>query len=140
MLIVTSCDPCKSLDCIDDDYDVEFQIADKQSGEDLVFGPLKVFDKNQIKFYSLQGIDTINYECFPVRSAGSAYDSALNVKFYPGNPATVYLKLSEIDVDTIAVQYRIYNSECCGRITEIEKLRYNDSDDLPGKGIVEIKK
>jgi hypothetical protein len=140
MVVAISCVPCKNMDCKYDDYTGEFRMVDKLSGKDLVFGPSKVFDKNQIKFYSLQGLDTVKYEYFPVRSLGSGYDTLLNVRFYPGNPKVVFIKLGNDDTDTLSIEYKTYNSECCGRITELAKFRFNNSYETSGKEIQVIKK
>ena len=62
--ILSSCDPCDNLDCVSSDYYGQFRIISASTGNDLVFGPNKIYDKNQIRFYSLTATDTtfFNYE------------------------------------------------------------------------------
>ena len=109
-------------------------------GKDLVFGPNKIYDKRLIKFYSLNNADTTFFQYQTVRFPGTGYDSILTVDFFP-NPAIAYMKLSDGDVDTLALSYSTRNTKCCGRITEITNYRFNNLADIPGsKGTQEIKK
>jgi len=131
-LILLSCDPCRNLDCINDNYFGQFRIVSKVDGKDLVFGPNRIYDKDKIKFYTLIGNDTTFYEYSPTKFAGNGYDSILYVKFFPEATASTYMKLSDTDIDTLAITYNSFNTRCCGTITEITKFRYNNSIDIPG--------
>jgi hypothetical protein len=136
-----SCNPCDNLDCLSDNYFGQFRIVNKVDGKDLVFGSTRIYDKNQIRFFSLNGADTINYEYTTIKFGGNDYDSILYVKFYPVSNTPVYIKLSTIDTDTLTVNYNTFNTKCCGTITEITTFRYNNSIDIPGnKGTKEIRK
>jgi hypothetical protein len=138
-LFIFSCNPCANLDCLSNDFDGQFRIVSAADGKDLVFGPSKIYDKNQIKFYSLQSTDTtfFNYETISFPNVG--YDSILLVNF---NPKTdiAYMRLGNGDIDTLSITYNSFNTKCCGTITEIRNFRFNNAVDLSGKGIQEIKK
>lgn len=139
-LLFYSCDPCRNLDCRTSMYSGQFRIVSKTDGKDLVFGPNKIYDKNQIRFYSLDGSDTTFFEYEPIQQSGAGYDSILYVWFEPP-PEIAYMRLSNGDVDTLAISYNSFNSKCCGTIEEITKFRFNNSVDIVGdQGTQEIKK
>ena len=139
-LIFSSCDKCANLDCISDSYYGQFRIVRATDGKDLVFGPDKIYDKNQIKFYSLKGIDTTFFEYQTIKFPSIGYDSILSVRFFP-RADFAYIRLSNGDIDTLNVSYNTFNTKCCGTITEINNFRLNNSLDIPGnKGTQEIKK
>jgi len=140
-LTIFSCDPCDNLDCITDNHFGQFRIISKIDSKDLVFGSNAIYDKSKIKFYSLQGNDTIFFQYSPIKFAGNGYDSILHVRFYPEVSTLANLNLSDTDTDTLAVIYNTFKTKCCGTITEIKKFRYNNSIDIPGdQGTQEIKK
>src|SRR5688572_27149575 len=82
-IVVSSCDPCSNLDCITDNYHGQFRIVSASTGNDLVFGPTSVYDKNKIKFYSLKGTDTVFFDYQTIKLPGMGYDSILSVRFFP---------------------------------------------------------
>jgi hypothetical protein len=115
--------------------------VNKTDGKDLVFGPNAIYDQSKIKFYSVKGTDTTFFQYSPVKAPGNGYDSILQVNFHPETTTPVYIKLSNLDTDTLAITYNSYKTKCCGTITEITNFRYNNSIDMPGnKGTQEIKK
>lgn len=83
LIIFHSCNKCKNLDCAANNYSGQFRIVKIADGKDLVFGADKIYDKNQIKFYSLNGIDTTFLDYKPIKFANSGYDSILYVNFLP---------------------------------------------------------
>ena len=110
------------------------------TGNDLVFGANRVYDKNQIRFYSLQGADTTFFDYETMKLSGPGYDSILLVHFYPERDVA-YIRLSNTDIDTLNITYRSIGSRCCGTITEITHFRYNNAVDIPGSnGTQEIRK
>jgi hypothetical protein len=139
VLVMQSCDPCKNLDCLHNDYFGEFRIVDEQNGDDLLFGSAKLYDKNKVTFYSLSSKDTIRYPFKAERIAGSINDSLINVDFFPAEDKVVFIKWKSDDIDTITVHFRTFDTECCGKITEIEKFKYRNYN-LEGKGLQVIKK
>lgn len=140
-LIVFSCNPCDKLDCIADNYYGQFRIVSKTDGKDLVFGDGSIYDKNNIKFYSIKGTDTIFFENIPTKFPGIGYDSILSVLFYPGKNSSAFIKFNELDTDTLTINYNSFKTKCCGTITAITNFRYNNIFDLPGSaGVKEIRK
>lgn len=138
--LLSSCDPCKNLDCAADNYDGQFRIVSASTGSDLVFGVNRVYDHNRIKFYALKGTDTTFFEYRTIRYGGRGYDSILYVRFYP-QTEVAYMRLNNNDIDTLAISYKTTRTRCCGVITEINNFRYNNAVDLPGdKGTQELKK
>lgn len=138
--LLSSCDPCKHLDCAASNYDGQFRIVSASNGNDLVFGTNPVYDRNQIKFYSLQGTDTIFLEYKAIKFGGTGYDSILHVRFYPQTDVA-YIRLNNNDIDTLNISYKTTKTKCCGTITEITNFRYNNVVDIPGaKGTQELKK
>lgn len=139
-LLFHSCNPCKYLDCVSSNYYGQFRIISAIDGKDLLFGPAKIYDKNQIKFYSLKGRDTTFFDYQTIKFPNIGYDSILNVNFYP-KADTAYMRLSNGDIDTMKISYQTSGSRCCGTITKITNFRYNDAIDIPGdKGTQEIRK
>lgn len=117
-----------------------FRIVSASTGTDLLFGPNKIYDKEQLKFYAINGTDTTYFEPRALKTENTGYDSILVVRF-SSQPEVAYLQLSNNDVDTIQISYATTNSECCGTISEIVNYRYNNAVDIPGnKGTQEIKK
>jgi len=52
-----------------------------------------------------------------------------------------YMQLNDNDTGTIRMSYNVYDTKCCGSITEITNFRLNNSVNIPGsKGTQEIKK
>ncbi len=141
-VFLSSCNPCNNLDCAASNFQQYFRIISEADGKDLVFGPAKIYDKNDLKFYSLKGTDTTFFEYQHTKSfyGGSKYDSTLSVSFLP-IPDIAYMRLNNGDVDTLNISYKIYGTQCCGTITEITNIKFNNSVDLAGsEGTQEIKK
>jgi hypothetical protein len=138
--LLSSCDPCKNLDCISGNIYGQFRIVKAGTGQDLVFGPNKIYDKDKIKFYSLKGTDTTFFEYHPIKFPNTGYDSILHVRFYP-TPETAYMRLSDGDIDTFNLSYTTKDTRCCGTITDISRFRYNNTVDIPGdQGTQELRK
>lgn len=133
-----SCDRCHNMDC-PGNYHGQFRIVSAMDGKDLVFGPNKIYDEAQIKFYSVKGADT-TYFGFSAIKVWNIVDSILFVKFFPINDIA-YMRLSNGDVDTITISYKTVETKCCGISHIISNFRFNNSVDLPDdKGVLAIKK
>lgn len=132
--------PCKDSNMVcPDSYGSLFRILSKTDGKDLIFGPSRLYDKSQIKIFSLNGNDTTfgNYE--PYRLVLNGYDSVLHFKI-SSKPNTLYIQLSTNDIDTISVSYGQTKGRCCS-FNSIRFLNYNNSGALPNyNGTVEFKK
>lgn len=139
-LLYYSCDPCRYLDCASDNYYGQFRIISAIDGKDLVFGPNKIYDKTQIKFYSLKSTDTVFFEYQTIKFPDLEYDSILYVRFLP-NTETSFMRLSNGDIDTLLLSYKTTHSRCCGSVTTIKNFRLNNVADIPGnEGTQAIKK
>ena len=139
-LLSYSCDPCKNLECASDNYYGQFRIIRASNGEDLVFGPNKIYDKNQITFYSLSNTDTTFFDYQTIKFPDIGYDSILYIHFFPKNDVA-YMRLSNGDIDTLEISYMTFDTKCCGTITEITNFQLNDSVNIPGSmGTQEIRK
>jgi hypothetical protein len=135
-----SCDPCRSLDCASSNYYGQFRIVSSTTNKDLVFGPNKVYNKDQINFYSLSGIDTTFFPYQAIYFPGPGYDSILYVNFFPAQD-TAFMRLSNGDTDTLQLTYQAKTTKCCGTITEISNFRINNTINIPGtQGTQLIKK
>ena len=125
-----SCDPCRYADIICHDYYSKFRVVSAINGQDLVFGPNKVYDKNQIRFYSLKGSDTTFFDFQPgLFDAGT--DSCLLIDFMPQTDVA-YIRLSSTDIDTLNITYVSTDLKCCESSSTIAKFRYNNLVDFPG--------
>ena len=137
-VLFQSCGRCHNMDC-PVNYHGQFRIVSAMDGKDLVFGPNKIYDKHQIKFYSLKGVDT-TYFGFSSIKVWNIVDSILFVKFYPINDIA-YMRLSNGDVDTINISYDTFGLKCCGVTHKISNFSFNNSVTPPDdKGTREIKK
>jgi len=138
--VISSCDPCDNIGCDENPPDGHFRIVSATTGQDLVLGSTRIYDKNQIRFYSLMVTDTIFFNYQAIKMAGTGYDSALRIRFYPLKEVA-YMRLSNGDIDTLDISYKTAKTRCCGTSTQITNFRYNNSVDIPAdKGIQELKK
>jgi len=134
--LVSSC--CAYVNCSPNDY-ARFRILRASNGEDLVFGPNRLYDKDQIKFYSLHGTDTTFFNYAPI-SGGVGLDSLLYVNF-SSLPEVAYIRLSSTDIDTLLVTHGSVKDRCCGTFEAIKKFRYNNALDVSmDAGVQELKK
>jgi hypothetical protein len=137
-----SCDKCRYLDCISSDYSAQFRIVSKINGNDLVFGNNSIYDKNKIKFFYLKGNDTSFLQYNPIsRYLNDTRDSILDISFPENFQPIIFIKLNNVDTDTLAMTYLTENTKCCGVVTTISKLIYNNTNDIIKEGgIRELKK
>jgi hypothetical protein len=104
VVAISSCAPCAILDCASNNFNGQFRIVRAADGKDLVFGANPLYDKNKIKFFALNGVDTAYFDYAPTLFANIGYDSILYVTF-PTQPPVVYMKLNDLDVDTFKISY-----------------------------------
>ena len=122
-----------------DSFESAFRIISKDNGHDLVFGSSSIYDKSKIKIFSLQGSDTTFANYQPDRLVLNGYDSVLRFKISK-MVDTLYIKLSNSDVDTISVSYGLSEGRCCS-YNSIRTLNYNNFGPLTKfNGTVEFKK
>jgi hypothetical protein len=136
---ITSFISCKKVCDVPPPNDGDFRIVSRMDGKDLIFGANKVYDKNRFRFYFLKGQDTTFLIYKPIKSSGIGYDSLVNVDLFP-DPETVYMRLSDGDVDTFNITYQ-RKSTRCGNYTIITSFRYNNLLVIPpSNGVYELKK
>jgi hypothetical protein len=126
IVFVASC--CLSNRKCKQDYNsARFRILKSSTGEDLLFGPSRVYDKNFIKFYSINGPDTIVHHYGPGPNPTPGQDSLLFVDFNFSKQETVYVRLSNSDVDTLKLAYSLVDaSPCCPDYSKVNPVSYNN--------------
>ena len=131
ILTFYSCDKCGNLDCAVSDYSGQFRILNKSNGNDLVFGSNSIYDKNKIKFYSLNGNDTTFFQYSAEnRYLRNSNDSILKVYYLTEPKGLTFIKLNNTDIDTISMIYSTNNTKCCGVVTTISKFIFNNTNDI----------
>jgi hypothetical protein len=140
VLLIYSCTPCSNLDCPPPNTEGWFRVLNATNGKDLVFGADKRYDKKQVKFYGLNGSDTSFLEYKPEQYRGQGYDSVLFVYFKPAFE-TVYMRLNDVDTDTLHITYKTVSGRCCGTITSVKEFTYNNKLKINGTyGIMHLNK
>lgn len=110
-----------------DDTDIRIVLADATSGEDLLSDSSKHYQRKDIRSYSIRGTDTLFYRLnyyAPDTLRGTLTRLQINMR-YP-MPDTVYLRLSDTDVDTIQMAYLKHpGTDCCHSYFEALPYTYN---------------
>ncbi len=101
-----------------------FRILNTINGEDLLFGPNSIYNKDSIKFFSIKGTDTM-FNTYYAGTHPSQPDSFFTVGFY-NKEQTVYVKLNASDIDTMKLVYETYTSQCCDDVSTIKMMSYNN--------------
>ena len=100
--------------CNQDYTSARFRIVNSLNGQDLVFGSSKIYDKDLIKFYSLNGTDTIFHHYGAGPNPNPGQDSLLFVDFDYRKQNVVFVRLTNSDIDTLNVIYELVDaSPCC---------------------------
>lgn len=60
-LLLSSCSPCRNADAAISIYELRFQLVEKSTGNNLIFGPNATLNLDDLKLYSLVGKDTLLY-------------------------------------------------------------------------------
>ncbi len=134
-----ACDPCASLDCSTGKTNIQFSFVSTVTGKNLVFGPNKMYDTSQIKFYALKGRDTNYFNFYSYLNANNSNDTALQIDFY-SKIDTAYVRLNSTDTDTLTFSFKSYDTKCCGNLTDIITVRYNTMQAVTNQGVLEIRK
>ena|SRR5688572_14266859 len=132
-MLFISCDECRYIEYEPATPSGSFRIVGATTGEDLVFGPAKIYDKDQIKFYSLKNTDTTFFNVEWIRWT----DSIMLVEFVPITD-TVYMRLSNSDVDTLKISWNGVKAKCYGTGIVITNFRLNNSVDIPGNQVPHV--
>lgn len=125
-----SCNECRNLDCLASNYTVNLRLSKQPGDIDLVFGPTSIYEKENIRFYAVSGADTAVFDYQSIKLPGTGYDSVLSVKIFPETASTVYMELNETDTDSLQLTYEHFNTKCCGMITQVDSLKYNNQPAL----------
>jgi hypothetical protein len=112
--------------CAQDSYSSRFRIVEGTTGHDLIFGMNNIYDKDQIKMYSLSGTDTIHHMCEPGPNPNPGEDSLLYADFDYRRFETVFISLKTAVVDTIDVRYPSVEVRCCPDYRTVELISYNN--------------
>lgn len=97
------------------------------SGNDLLFGASHRYDPRLVRFYSLDGGDTLWYGSLIEQNIYKTGDSFLTVQFQTFNKDTVLVRLNDQDTDTLTVAYEQSYDRCCGTYSSVHAVTYNDS-------------
>ena len=126
--VISSCFPCEDVEC-DDTPPYMYFVLVNATGQDLVFGPNNIYDRNRFTFYALTATDSTFYDYRIVETGDQRFESALRVLFDPIQEVA-YMKLSDGDIDTLNISYTSTETACCGTSFEITHFHHNDSDDI----------
>lgn len=123
--ILCGCNPCRNLDCISSKYDFRFQIVDKTTGENLVFGPNSIIDYEGIRLYSIIGLDTVNYSTYLNGGPGSPNQNTVITAEVLPPTGVLYIEYPDKSRDTLSLTFSQRDTECCGLIVVLTSVRRN---------------
>ena len=138
--MIASC--CMEGKCNLEPGSSKFRIVSSLNGHDLLFGPTRIYNKDSIKFFSLNGTDTVFHSVGGGVNNYPDMDSVLYVNFDYTHKDTVYVYLNNSIIDTLKLRYQIIDqSRCCPGYSDITSYNYNGME-LPvlTGGIITIKK
>ncbi|MFN8281216.1 MAG: hypothetical protein U0V49_13135 [Saprospiraceae bacterium] len=113
---------CRYADCIDYEYPIYLSVQDSVKGHDLVFGNHRKFTSRDLVFYSVKGADSSYYTFKFTEFKSNKTDSAIRIIIYPDQPEIIFVQIKGNVSDTLRLQYRKYDSKCCGSGTAIDKI------------------
>jgi hypothetical protein len=131
-----------SRKCNADSSAAIFRIVNSLTGQDLVFGSSKIYDKNLIKFYSLSGTDTIFHHYGAGPNPNPGQDSLLFVNFDYRKQNVVFVRLTNSDIDTMYIVYDVMDaSPCCPDFSMARPSTFNSKAlEVQAGGIAILKK
>lgn len=136
---ITSC--CMaSYKCKGDSIELRCRLL-SSTGNDLLFGPGRIYDSRTIQLYSFQGTDTVFHQCLPGLNPEPGKDSILYSDMEPYEK--LYVKWNAADTDTVILQLKeVDASPCCPDYSVVESVQFNHSVPMQeGKwGVLEFKK
>lgn len=140
-IVMTSC--CMAdYKCKGDTLDFRFRLL-SSGGNDLFFGPGRIYDNRQIRIYSLRGTDTIFHQCLPGPGTEPGKDSIMYVNLAADLPEKLYAKWNPTDSDSISLQLiSVDASPCCPDYTDIGSVKLNNATGtIKGNwGVFELRK
>lgn len=123
-----ACTPCGNLDCLVSDYAGQFKIVSTDQ-KNLLFGPDKRYSKDSVQFYSIDQADTTWFDFTAYPAGDYGLDSIISLNVYR-KLDMLYISYSDGDIDTLNLSYNTYKSKCCGYITEVTGIRFNNKLEL----------
>lgn len=125
ILIFQGCDTCKYLDCAVSNQNIYISLNEKASGNDLLFGPNAKYDAENVRFYSVVNKDTLWHNSTIAKYPKRNYDTVIHVSLSESHPQ-FFVQWGAGKTDTFNIAYQSYKTKCCGVITNIQSLLYND--------------
>ncbi|MBA7701526.1 hypothetical protein ES703_110266 [subsurface metagenome] len=116
ILLLSGCITCNKDDCIQPPDPFNFKIIDKDSREDLVFSINAIYHPDSIRLFYFQGEEKID---LPLQKTTTKYEYyALSNQILPYVSSIeiikdFYLQLNYLDTDTLLIDVRQINFECC---------------------------
>ncbi|MFM7709850.1 MAG: hypothetical protein ACKO5C_02930 [Ferruginibacter sp.] len=105
---------------------VNARLIDLTTGKDLFFGDSARFRNGTPVFYSFIGTDSVTHTVKRQEYNSTNADSVLTIQFDARSLTTVYVKLPDGDLDTLAISYPLNEgSACCDAYSTVAPLRYN---------------
>jgi hypothetical protein len=114
VLLLSGCDRCNKNDCVVPTDPFKFRIIDRDSKEDLVFSILPRYHPDSIRLFYFQDEEEIE---LPLRTT-TRENGVLSNQTLPYVSASkiikdYYLQLSYDDIDTLLLDVRQIDFECC---------------------------
>lgn len=118
--ILVSC-RCANLDCTPP-YDTFVFTYVTQNNEDLLSGPAKKYDLEDIKVYSFDANNDKKFANLNLESTSNPYGVRVFVMQYMERS---FLEINNKVTDTLDLKFSLRNSECCGIIPTITQIKLN---------------
>src|SRR4051812_49639899 len=114
-LITLLANCCPERKCLQTELWRAFRITDAQNGSDLIFGPNRCYDPYLVKMFSVSGSDTVYHNIRPGKySPPPVTDSLLLGELSFGRYETIYVRLNQVDTDTMKISYGYSDGgNCC---------------------------
>ncbi len=116
VLLLSGCDTCNKNDCVDPPDPFKFSIIDRNNKEDLVFPENPRYHLDSIRLFYYQDEEEIE---LPLQSITKEFHyTVLSNQTLPyisaiGIIKDFYLQLSYNDIDTMLIDVRQIDFECC---------------------------
>ena len=116
-LLFIACDPCIHQSCADP---FAFNIVDKSTGKDLIFGTSPVYNPDSIYFLNNPS-GHANGGTLGIRSNYLSWELIEPID-------TLFLRLTSTDTDTLFLSYKYIEGDCCNSpkgFGQLRSIKYN---------------
>ena len=116
MMFLSGCSDCDKNDCVEPPHPFQFSITDRISKEDLVFSAYARYHPDSIRLYYLDGGEKIELRLWTDRKEmGYGIFSNQTLPYLSASRLIkdYYLQVSHDDVDTLLLDVRQIDFECC---------------------------